>query len=153
MRVLTVGGGSHGQALRADLKWEDLASHDPSNWSPGRGEEEDKDTDECNGSLLRGNILDNCDARSILAQSCGTEDRNEELGDGHADGTPEKQWTPTPFVNGIETWKGGRNVDGRGDHLNRKGVLDAGVLENFMLSVKCRLCLLPSTYSLFRSRR
>jgi hypothetical protein len=31
-----VGGGSHGEGLRADLQGEDLAGNDPSNGTPGR---------------------------------------------------------------------------------------------------------------------
>lgn len=110
-KQLTVRGGGHRQTLCANLEWEDLASHNPSDRSPGRCEEEDEDADESNGGLLRGNIFDNRYTRIILTQGCRTEDRNEELRDGHTDGTPEEKWTSTPFVNGVKTWKGGGHVD------------------------------------------
>lgn len=63
---LTVGSGGHGETLGADLEWEYLASHDPSNWSPGGGKEEDEDTDESDGCLLCSKVLDNGSALWIL---------------------------------------------------------------------------------------
>lgn len=110
--MLTVGSGGHGQALRADLEWEDLASDDPSDWSPGGGKEEDEDTDERDGRLLRSDVLDDRHTSISLAQGRCTKNGDEELRDGHADGTPEEERTSTPLVDGVETWKGGCDVDG-----------------------------------------
>lgn len=110
--MLTVGCGSHGQALCADLEWEDLASNDPSDGSPSGGKEEDEDTDEGNGGLLRSKILDDCDAGFSLTQCSRTQNSDEELRDRHADGTPEEKWASAPLVDGVKAWKGGRDVDG-----------------------------------------
>lgn len=110
--MLTVGSGGHGQALRADLEWEDLASDNPSDWSPGGGKEENEDTDERDGRLLRSEILDDRHTSISLAQGSCTKNGDEELRDGHANGTPEEQRTSTPLVDGVETWNGRCNVDG-----------------------------------------
>ena len=139
--MLTVGCGGHGQALCADLEWEDLAGNDPSDWSPSGGKEEDEDTDEGNGSLLSSNVLDDRDAAISLTQCSRTQNSDKELRDGHADGTPEEKWTSAPLVNGVEPWKSGRDVDGGGDHLNGKGVLDAGVLEEAVRRQYCAFSL------------
>ena len=139
--VLTVGRGGHGQALCADFQWEDLAGNDPSDWSPSGGEKEDEDTDEGNGGLLRSNVLDDRDPGISLTQCSRTQNSDKELRDGHADGTPEEKWTSAPLVDGVEPWKRGRDVDGGGDHLNSKGVLDAGVLEEAVRRQYCAFSL------------
>lgn len=109
--ILTVGSRGHGQALRADLEWENLASDDPSDWSPGGGKEENEDTDERDRRLLRSDVLDDRHTSISLAQGRRTKNGDEKLRDGHADGTPEEERTSTPLVDGVETWKGGCNVD------------------------------------------
>ena len=135
--VLTVGSGSHGQALSADLEREDLASYDPSNGSPSGGKEEDEETDEGNGRFLRSDVLNNGHTLRGLAQGCGADDGNHKLRGGHADRAPEEKWTTTPFVDCVQAGDSGGDVDGGGDHLDGEGILDAGVLEDWALSVTC----------------
>lgn len=127
--ALTVGRGSHRQALRADLQREDFASNDPSDWPPSRGKEEDEDTNKGDRRLLRSDVLDNCDSSISLTQGSRPQNSNKELRDGHADGTPKEKWTSAPLVDGVETGQRGSDVDGGGDHLDGECVLDAGVLE------------------------
>lgn len=49
--------------------------------------------------------------------------------DAHADGAPEEQWPAAPFVDGVETRKSRRHVDGGGDHLDDEGIGEARILE------------------------
>ena len=71
-----VGRGGHGHGFSADVEREDLAGDDPSNGTPGGGEESDVDTDESNKCLLTGLIL-NGDG--------DTDDSHKVLADAHAD--------------------------------------------------------------------
>jgi hypothetical protein len=101
-RDLPVGCGGHGQRLRADLEREDFTSDDPGDGSPGAGEEEDVDADECDQSLL---------GSQILNASNGTGDSDDELADRHTDSTKEQKVAATPLLNEVKTGEGRGNVD------------------------------------------
>ena len=76
----------HRQRLGSDLQWEDLSRHDPSHRSPAGRKEKDVDADEGDQGLLGGLV---CDAGSCADTS------DDELADGHADGTEEEK-APSP---------------------------------------------------------
>lgn len=115
-----VAGGGHGERLGTDLEREDLTSNDPGNWTPRAGEEEDVDADECDQGLLGSQVLNTSDS---------TGNSDDELADSHTDGTEEEEVAATPLLDEVETWKGGGDVDARGNHSDNKGVLDTRVLE------------------------
>jgi hypothetical protein len=77
--------GRHGEGFGADLEGEDFTGHHPRNGAPGRGEEEDVDADERDGCLLRAEVLGKDVSVGMLPRGRRAEDRNEELGDRHAD--------------------------------------------------------------------
>ena len=77
--------GRHGERFRPDFEREDLPRHHPGDGAPGRGEEEDVDADEGDGGLLRAEVLGEDVSVGRLAGGGRAEDRDQELGDGHAD--------------------------------------------------------------------
>lgn len=119
----------HGEGLGADFEGEDLAGDDPSDWTPGRREEEDVDADECDGCLLGGVVVYDDVTSCVLTGGCCAEDSNDELRDAHADGSPEENWSSTPLLDGVEAREGGGCVDAVGDQADDEGVGEAGVLE------------------------
>ncbi|KAI6750233.1 hypothetical protein HG531_007498 [Fusarium graminearum] len=86
-----VSGSGHTERLGTGLEREDLASNDPSQRTPGRGEEEDVDTDERDSSLLASQTLDKDGSISILTSGKCTSHGHDELRDTHADSTPEEK--------------------------------------------------------------
>lgn len=115
-----VGGSRHGKGLGADLERENLTSDDPGDWAPRAGEEEDVDADKGNQRSLR---------RHVVCTSNGADNRNDELGDGHTNGTKQEKVTATPLVGEVKTRDCGNSVDARRNHGDDKGVPDARVLE------------------------
>ena len=103
--------------------------HIPSNWPPCSGEEEDIDTDECNGSLLRRNVQDNDVSHVILGRGCCPQNSDQKLRDGHSDGTPKQHGSSSPFVNSVQTGESGDRVDEIGDQAYDEGILETRVLE------------------------
>ena len=124
-----VRGGGHGEGLGADFEGEDLAGDDPGDWTPGGGEEEDVDADECDGGFLGGVVVYDDVAGSVLTSGCCAEDGDDELRDAHADCSPEENWASTPLLDGVEAGEGGCCVDAVGDQADDEGVGEAGVLE------------------------
>lgn len=122
-----VGGRGHGQGARAVLQREDFAGDDPAEGAPGRGKEEDVDTDKGDAGLLGGKIVHENVAENILAGGGGAEHGNDELADAHADGAAQKQGATAPALNSPETRQRGDNVDTGGDHLDDERVVDARV--------------------------
>jgi len=81
-----VGGRGHGETLGADLERKDLTGHDPGDGTPGGGEEEDVDADECDAGLLGFEVLaEDRSVGRVLASGGRTEDGDEKLRDCHAD--------------------------------------------------------------------
>jgi hypothetical protein len=113
-------GSSHRKGLRADLKREDFASDNPSNWTPGAGEEEDVDAYECDECLL---------SRLIVGTSDCSGDCDNELADSHTDGTEEEEVTATPLLHQVKTRESRGNVDAGCNHSDDEGVRETGVLE------------------------
>jgi hypothetical protein len=111
-RRLVLTGSSHGKTLSADLERENLASHNPSDGSPGTGEEEDVYADKCDHSAL---------SRSIIGTNDSAGDGDDELAYSHADGTEEKEIAATPCFDEIQAWESRSYVDRRSDHGDDKG--------------------------------
>lgn len=82
--------------------------------------EEDVDAYERNQSALCRQILDTC---------ASTNASDDELTDGHTDGTKEQQRTTSPCFHHPETGEGRADIDSTGDHADYKGILDARVCE------------------------
>lgn len=60
-----VAGGGESDAARADGQREDFADDDPCSRTPGRGEEEDEDGNECDLGIDGGQVVRACYGRSI----------------------------------------------------------------------------------------
>lgn len=58
-----------------------------------------------------------------------TENGDEKLADGHANGAPEEEGAAADLVNGVETGYGGGDVDGAGDHLDDECVGNSRVFK------------------------
>lgn len=103
--------------------------HIPSQWTPGSGEEKDKDADKGDGSRLRGRIGHNDITRRVLCGGRCSQNSHNELRDTHSNRAAEKQGPTTPFVDRIQPRKGGPNVDAVDDQVDDKLILHAGILE------------------------
>lgn len=57
------------------------------------------------------------------------DDGDDELGDGHADGTPDEQWATAELFDGVEGDGRGADVDDCCDHGDQEGILQADGLE------------------------
>jgi hypothetical protein len=121
----SVDCGCHGESLGANFEWEDLAGDDPGNGAPSGGEKEDEDADECDASFLCPFVVDDYVPLAVLAGCCGIENSYNELGDAHADGTPEEEGTATPLVDSVEAGERRRSVYAAGSHADNKGILNA----------------------------
>lgn len=74
-----VGSSGHTERLGTGLEREDLASDDPSQGTPCRGEEEDIDTDERDSGFLPSQALDEDGSVGVLACGEGTTHGDDEL--------------------------------------------------------------------------
>lgn len=83
---------------------------------------------------MRGEIVHDDDASVVLARRQSAQQGDEELADAHAHGAPEEEGTTAPCVAGVQARDGGGDVDGRRDHGDDKGVVDARV-EKVLCSV------------------
>jgi hypothetical protein len=110
-----VGGGGEGNPTRADGEREDLADDDPSAGTPGGGEEEDEDTDECDLGFHGVGI----------AAVDGTGDGDDELADDHSQGAPEEERAAAEALDGPEGDGGGADIDEGGDKTDEEGVVDS----------------------------
>jgi hypothetical protein len=133
-----VGGCGHRERLGADLEGEELAGNNPGDWAPRAGEEEDVDADECDQRLL---------GRLVVDTGNGSSDCNDELANGHTNGTEEQEVAATPLLNEVETGKGGSDVDTGCDHGNDEGVAETSVLEERSTVVNC--CIISYDRQLF----
>lgn len=124
-----VGGSGDGQALGTVLEREDLARDDPGERAPGGSEEENVDADKGDASLLGVRVVDDDLALVILARRQGSEHRDEELADGHADGTAKKEKAAAPPVDSPESREGRDDVDDRSNHLDDEGLAETRVLK------------------------
>jgi hypothetical protein len=109
-----VGGGGETDTTGADGDREDLADDDPGTGTPGGGEEEDVDADECDEGAGGVGIVGK-------GSSNGTDD---ELADDHAESTPDKDSAAAETLNGPEGDGGRAHVDNGEDHGDQEGVLD-----------------------------
>jgi hypothetical protein len=125
-----VAGSGHRETLGAGLEGEQLAGNDPGDGTPRRGEEEDVDAHERDGSALGSQVRGTGDC------AC---DGDNELAHTHADGTEKKQVAASEALNHVETGEGGDNVDSIGDDLDDEGVLEASVHEVLCSVVDCRM--------------
>jgi hypothetical protein len=101
----------------------------PGDRTPGGGEEEDVDADECDTGFLCLEVVHKDVSLCVLAGRGSAENSDDELRDGHADGAPEKERSTTPLVDCVKTGEGGDDVYGTGDHADDKGLFDTGILE------------------------
>jgi len=127
-----VGGGGHGQALGADLEWEDLAGDDPGDGTPGAGKEEDVEADKGDESLGRRVELVGGGLTSVGGQDTGvdegdTDSRDNELADTHANSTPEEEWAATSLLNKVKTREGRDGVDNVSDEAIDEGAANVGI--------------------------
>jgi len=74
--------------------------------------------------------------RRVLAGGSGSEDSNNELGDAHSHGTPQKNRSATPLVDGIKTREGRADVDARGDKRDNERVMESRILEELSTVVE-----------------
>ena len=121
-----IGGGRQTNAARADGQREDLADDDPGARTPGRGEEEDKDTDK--GDLgVDGARVDGGTIRVLLVEADGdADDGDDELTEEHAKGPPDEQGPASEALDGVEGDRGRADVDEGEDERDQEGVFDAG---------------------------
>jgi hypothetical protein len=91
--------------LARALRGKSVSSDYPGDGAPGTGEEEDVDTDEGDQRLV-----------SVGVTGEGSADTgDDQLADGHADGTEHEQVATPPFLNHPQTREGGADVDDVGD--------------------------------------
>jgi hypothetical protein len=114
-----VGGGGDGETLGTGLEGEEFTGDDPGDGAPGAGEEEDVDADEGDQGLVG----------DCVAGEGGADTGDDQLADGHADGTEHEQVATTPLLDHPETGEGGADVDDVGDQGDGEAVGDTGVLE------------------------
>lgn len=123
-----VGGGGETDTAGADGQGEDLADQDPGTRTPGGGEEEDEDGDEGDLGVDGVDVVGNGVAVGIevgLVEADGdTDDGDDELADGHAEGTPEEDGAAAEALDGPEGDGGGEHVDDGEDHGNQELVRD-----------------------------
>jgi len=122
-----VGCHRERHCLGTDLEGEYLASDDPCDGSPCRGEECDVEANEC--------YL--CGLCGLVAQwRSRTDDGNDEFADGHANRTNEKQATATVTLDTPNAGDGHSDVDrGSGDR-DKIGVVESGVGEESRAEVE-----------------
>jgi hypothetical protein len=99
-----VGGGGDGETLGTGLEREQFTRHDPRDWTPGTGKEENVDAHEGDEDFVRDIVVDGC-----------ANDGDDQLRDTHAHGTEHEERATTPFLDHVETGEGGDNVDNVGD--------------------------------------
>ena len=81
--------GGQSDTTGPDGKWKDFSYHNPCTRAPGRREEEDIYTNECNHSL---------DCIGII-WSDSTDDGDNELANNHSERTPDQDWTSSNSLN------------------------------------------------------
>jgi len=123
-----VGGSGETDTTSSDREREDLADDNPSSRTPGRGKEEDEDSDEGNLRVDCGNVVGNGSTRSVkmsFVEADGdTNDSNKELTNQHAESTIEKDGSSTEFFDSIEGDGSGADVHQGEDQGDQKGVAD-----------------------------
>ena len=112
--------GGHRQTLRANLEWEDLARHDPRDWTPRAREKEDVDADECDCGVLGGLVGLGCDCAG---------DGDDELAYGHSGSAEEEERSAAPCFDHPQPGKSGDDVDDGRDDGDDERVLKPGVGE------------------------
>jgi hypothetical protein len=95
-------------------------TYDPGARAPRACKEENVDADECDQRVLSGLVF--------ASESCANTG-DDELAYSHSDGPEEQEWATTPGLDHVETRESGCHVNGRGNHADQEGVLDAGSLE------------------------
>lgn len=91
---------------------------DPADWTPGAGEEEDIEADECDEDHVGG-----------FGTRGHADDGDDEFAKAHSDGAEEEKWAATPFLNEHETGEGGDYVDEIGGQADEEGVVDSAALK------------------------
>lgn len=123
-----VGCGGETNTTRSDWEREDFTDENPSSRTPGGGEEEYEDGDECDlGVDSRDVVGDSISVDikvSLVESNSDTNDGNKELTDQHSQGSPDEKWTTTEFLDGIEGDWGGENVDQGEDQRDQESVLN-----------------------------
>jgi len=115
-----VGGGGESNTTGSDGEREDFTDENPSTWTPGGGEEEDVDADECN--LGGGGLL------VAIGSGSDTNDTCDELADQHTKSTVDHDWSTTELLNGPEGDWSRADVDEGGDQTDEEGVGDGAEL-------------------------
>ena len=107
-----VGGGGETNTTGSDWEREDLADNDPGTWSPGGGEHEDVEANECDHG--RGG---RCGITTIILLFSGgeTNGSDNELADNHSGSTNDQKVASTETLNHPECEWGGADVDKGGD--------------------------------------
>ena len=86
--------------------------------TPGGGEEEDVDADECDLGLGSGVVGD------AWASSSNTDNGDDEFANQHSQSTPDEDCTTAILLNNVERDGSGADVDKGGDETNEEGVAD-----------------------------
>lgn len=115
-----VGGGGHRHSLGTDVEREDLASDDPSDWSPSSSEEGDVDADEGDEDLLSG---------QVGVRDGNTDDSDDVLAEEHTSGTDEEERTTASTVNEPDTRNSHTDVDDVGGNGDQERILNTRALE------------------------
>jgi hypothetical protein len=123
-----VGGGGETHTSGADREGEDLADDDPGTRTPGAGEKEDEDGNECNLGVdsrdIVGSALTSSIQVSVIEADCDTDDGDEELADQHAQCTPDQEWATTELLNSVEGDRRRAHIDQGEDERDQECVAD-----------------------------
>jgi len=128
-----VGGGRKSDTTGSDGQREDLTDQDPGTRTPGGGEEEDEDGDECDLGVDGANVdsAEDLGTSSVgtdrvgLVESDGdTDDGDNELTDQHAESSPDQKWATTELLNGVERDGSRAHVDEGEDQGDQEDVVD-----------------------------
>ena len=109
-----VGSSGETDTTGSDRDREDLADDNPGTGTPGRGEEEDVDTDE--GDERTGS--------GFVVGESGADCADDELADDHSEGAPDEDGAATKALNGVEGDGGAADVDEGEDQGDEEGVGD-----------------------------
>jgi len=115
-----VRGGGEGHGLCANVEREDFTGDDPSDGTPGGGEEGNVDADESNQNLL---------PSGVRHGDRDTDNGDQELANAHSGGSNQQQPSATKFLDTPHARKGHENTDDADDDGDQERVLNAGVLE------------------------
>lgn len=110
----------HGNCLSPNGQGENFATDDPSDRTPGRGEECNVYANKGDQDLLTG---------QIGLWQCDSDDGDQEFTDEHANSPDEQESPSTSPLDKVDPDRSGEDVDTIGDDAYREWVLDARVLE------------------------